>query len=105
MIFWKTVVVKINNILAQKFHNYFLYESFNKPKKNTSINAKIKSSIYKIKELLNKSKRPVLILGGGLRVAKAVNELDKFLKKIKKHKMFKLQLFQDLEKMKSLKMH
>ena len=54
---------------------------FNKPKKNTSINAKIKSSIYKIKELLNKSKRPVLILGGGLRVAKAVNELDKFLKK------------------------
>jgi acetolactate synthase-1/2/3 large subunit len=55
---------------------------FNKPKKNTSINAKIKSSIYKIKELLNKSKRPVLILGGGLRVAKAVNELDKFLKKI-----------------------
>jgi acetolactate synthase-1/2/3 large subunit len=55
---------------------------FNKPKKNTSINAKIKSSIYKIKELLNKSKRPVLSLGGGLRVAKAVNELDKFLKKI-----------------------
>jgi acetolactate synthase-1/2/3 large subunit len=55
---------------------------FKKPKKSTSINTQIKSDIYKIKELLNKSKRPILILGGGLRIAKAVNELEKFLKKI-----------------------
>ena len=54
---------------------------FKKPKKNTSINTNIKSYIYKIKKLLNKCKRPILILGGGLRIAKAVNELDKFLKK------------------------
>ena len=54
---------------------------FKKPKKSTSINNNIKSDIYKIKKLLNKSQRPILILGGGLRIAKAVNELDKFLEK------------------------
>jgi acetolactate synthase-1/2/3 large subunit len=54
---------------------------FKKPKKSTSTNNNIKSDIYKIKKLLNKSQRPILILGGGLRIAKAVNELDKFLEK------------------------
>ena len=56
-------------------------KSFKKPKiKNDNI--KIKNDVYKIQKLLIKSKRPVLILGGGLRMSKAVNELDKFLKKI-----------------------
>ena len=56
-------------------------KSFKKPKiKNNNI--KIKNDVYKIQNLLIKSKRPVLILGGGLRISKAVNELEKFLKKI-----------------------
>jgi acetolactate synthase-1/2/3 large subunit len=56
-------------------------KSFKKPKiKNDNI--KIKNDVHKIQKLLIKSKRPVLILGGGLRMSKAVNELDKFLKKI-----------------------
>jgi len=55
--------------------------TFKKPKiKNNDI--KIKNDVYKIQKLLIKSKRPVLILGGGLRVSRAVNELEKFLKKI-----------------------
>jgi acetolactate synthase-1/2/3 large subunit len=56
-------------------------KSFKKPKiKNNNI--KIKNDVYKIQKLLIKSKRPVLILGGGLRISRAVNELEKFLKKI-----------------------
>ena len=56
-------------------------KSFKKPKiKNNKI--KIKNDAYKIRKLLIKSKRPVLILGGGLRISRAVNELEKFLKKI-----------------------
>ena len=43
---------------------------------------KIKNDINKIKKLLLKSKRPILILGGGIRMSKSINELDKFLKKI-----------------------
>lgn len=56
-------------------------KSFKKPKiKNNNI--KIKNDVYKIQKLLIKSKRPILILGGGLRISRAVNELEKFLKKI-----------------------
>jgi acetolactate synthase-1/2/3 large subunit len=55
--------------------------TFKKPKiKNNDI--KIKNDVYKIQKLLIKSKRPVLILGGGLRMSRAVNEIEKFLKKI-----------------------
>jgi len=53
-------------------------KSFRIPKKRT--NNKIINCIYKIKELLNKSKRPILILGGGVRMSKSINELEKFLK-------------------------
>ena len=56
-------------------------KSFKKPKIKNNI-IKIKNDVYKIQKLLIKSKRPVLILGGGLRISKAVNELEKFLKKI-----------------------
>jgi acetolactate synthase-1/2/3 large subunit len=55
-------------------------KSFRVPKKKT--NNQIINSIYKIKELLNKSKRPILILGGGVRMSKSINELEKFLKNI-----------------------
>ena len=43
---------------------------------------KILNNIYKIKELLEKSKRPILLLGGGIRMSKSMNELEKFLKRI-----------------------
>jgi acetolactate synthase-1/2/3 large subunit len=55
-------------------------KSFKIPRKK--FNHKIIDNIYKIKELLIKSKRPVLILGGGVRMSKSINKLEKFLKKI-----------------------
>jgi len=55
--------------------------SFKKPKMKNS-NIKIKKDVHKIQKLLIKSKRAVLILGGGLRMSRAVNELEKFLNKI-----------------------
>jgi acetolactate synthase-1/2/3 large subunit len=44
-------------------------------------NTKVVSQIYKIKKLLNESKRPIMILGGGIRMSGAENELKRFLKK------------------------
>jgi len=55
-------------------------KSFRAFKKKSS--NKILNNIYKIKELLEKSKRPVLLLGGGIRMSKSMNELEKFLKRI-----------------------
>ena len=53
------------------------------PKKNKNkLNTKLISQINRIRELLLKSKRPVLIFGGGIRMSGAINELEKFLKKI-----------------------
>ena len=51
-------------------------------KKIKSFKIPKKKSIYKIKALLNKSKRPVLLLGGGVRMSKSINLLEKFLKNI-----------------------
>ena len=55
-------------------------KSFSIPKNKSK--HQIVNNIYKIKKLLNKSKRPILILGGGIRISKSINELDKFLKNI-----------------------
>ena len=55
-------------------------KSFKAPKNKS--NRQIINNIYKIQKLLNKSIRPILILGGGIRMSKSINELDKFLKKI-----------------------
>jgi acetolactate synthase-1/2/3 large subunit len=55
-------------------------KSFKVPKNKSS--HQIVNNIYKIKKLLNKSKRPILILGGGIRMSRSINELDKFLKKV-----------------------
>ena len=55
--------------------------TFKKPK-NKDNKIQIKDDVYKIHELLIKSKRPILILGGGVRMSSAVIELEKFLKKI-----------------------
>jgi acetolactate synthase-1/2/3 large subunit len=55
-------------------------QSFKSPKKkNKKI---ILNNIYKVKDLLNKSIRPILVVGGGIRISKSINELEKFLKKI-----------------------
>ena len=55
-------------------------QSFKSPKKkNRKI---ILNNIYKVKDLLNKSIRPILVVGGGIRISKSINELEKFLKKI-----------------------
>ena len=55
-------------------------KSFKAPKNKS--NHQIINNIYKIQKLLNKSRRPILILGGGIRMSKSINELYKFLKKI-----------------------
>jgi acetolactate synthase-1/2/3 large subunit len=55
-------------------------KSFKEPKKK--INHQTINNIYKVKELLNKSKRPILILGGGVRISKSIDQLEKFLKNI-----------------------
>jgi acetolactate synthase I/II/III large subunit len=62
---------KINLSKLRRFRSYKI--------KN---NIKITKEIFKIHKLLINSKRPVLILGGGLRISKALNELEKLLKKI-----------------------
>jgi acetolactate synthase-1/2/3 large subunit len=54
--------------------------SFRRPEvKNNKVI--IESYINKIKKLLLKSERPILIIGGGIRMSKATNELEQFLKK------------------------
>jgi acetolactate synthase-1/2/3 large subunit len=55
-------------------------KSFRAPKKKS--NHKTVNNIYKIKELLNKSKRPILIIGGGVRISKSIDELEKFLNNV-----------------------
>jgi len=55
-------------------------KSFKAPKKK--YNNQIINNIYRIKALLNKSKRPILIIGGGVRMSKSINELERFLKNI-----------------------
>jgi acetolactate synthase-1/2/3 large subunit len=55
-------------------------KSFKKPK--IKKNNKIKVCIKKIQKLLKESERPILIVGGGVRISKALAELHKFLKNI-----------------------
>ena len=57
-------------------------KSFKQPKKKTNKKKNIFNYIYKIKNLLNKSARPILIVGGGIRISNSINELEKFLKNI-----------------------
>ena len=57
-------------------------KSFKQPKKKTNKKKNIFNYIYKIKDLLNKSVRPILIVGGGIRISNSINELEKFLKNI-----------------------
>ena len=61
---------KIN---PQKIKSFLPKVNKNKP------NNKLINQIYKIKELLNQSNRPILILGGGIRMSNAMNEVEKFI--------------------------
>jgi len=60
--------------------NFKKMKSFKIPK--NKLNLRVKNNINKIKKLLDKSKRPILILGAGIRISRSMNELEKFLKKI-----------------------
>ncbi len=57
-------------------------KSFSPKKNKDNLNKKLTDQIYKIKELLNQSSRPILIFGGGIRMSNAINEKEKFIKKI-----------------------
>jgi acetolactate synthase-1/2/3 large subunit len=63
-------------------------EKINPKKIKSFVAPKIKSNkknlyqINKIKFLIKKSKRPILILGGGIRMSKAMHEVEKFIKKV-----------------------
>jgi len=51
------------------------------PKRNYINNGKLLKQINEIISFLKKSKRPVIILGGGIRISKTTKKLRKFLKK------------------------
>ena len=55
-------------------------KSFKTPIKKFSKN--LIQNIQKIKSLLNNSKRPILILGGGVRMSKSMHEIDKFINNV-----------------------
>ena len=74
------VLLDIPMDLQRKTINSNKLKSFTPPKK------KIKLSNIELKPIINKmdrSKKPVIILGGGIKYAKAQNHLKQFLKKLK----------------------
>ena len=52
-------------------------------KKINSKKEKLKKNISKVLAAINKASRPVLLLGGGIKISKSEKKLDIFLKKIK----------------------
>jgi len=74
------VLIDIPMNLQREKINLNKIKSFVAPK--IKFNKKIVYQINKIKFLIEKSKRPILIFGGGIRMSKAMNEVEKFLKKI-----------------------
>jgi len=53
------------------------------PSKKRNNNIKLKNSIKKIIQQISKSSRPVILLGGGIKISKSEKKLDLFLKKLK----------------------
>lgn len=53
------------------------------PSKKRNNNNKLKNSIKKIIQQISKSSRPVILLGGGIKISKSEKKLDLFLKKLK----------------------
>tara|TARA_B100000575_G_scaffold292574_1_gene301364 strand:- start:390 stop:2192 length:1803 start_codon:yes stop_codon:yes gene_type:complete len=74
------VLIDIPMDLQRKIINPNKLKSF-KPKKNKINNKKLSKQINEILSFLKKSKRPVIILGGGIRISKTIKELNLFLKK------------------------
>ena len=74
------VLIDIPMDLQRKLINPNKLRSFKQKKTKTNIK-KLSMQIYKIISFLKKSKRPVIILGGGIRLSKTTKELQIFLKK------------------------
>ena len=74
------VLIDIPMDLQRKLINPNKLKSF-KQKKNKINIKKLSKQIYKIISFFKKSKRPVIILGGGIRLSKTTKELQIFLKK------------------------
>ncbi len=74
------VLIDIPMDLQRKLINPNKLRSFKQKKTKTNIK-KLSKQIYKIISFLKKSKRPVIILGGGIRLSKTTRELQIFLKK------------------------
>lgn len=77
------VLIDIPMNFQKKEINLKKIKSFVPPRQNFINKNKLNKRINKIKELLIKSKRPVLILGGGIRASNSVNNLYKFLNNFK----------------------
>jgi len=58
-------------------------KKFIPPKKLGGKKERLKKDIIKILKEINKASRPVLLLGGGIKISKSEKKLDTFLKKIK----------------------
>ena len=74
------VLIDIPMDLQRKIINPNKLKSF-KPKKINIDNKKLSKQILEIIFFLKKSKRPVIILGGGIRISRTSKELQKFLRK------------------------
>ena len=73
------VVIDVPMDLQKKMVNPNKLKSFIKPKQKNHIK-KLSLKIPKLINLLKKSKRPVLLLGGGIKVSRSANKLSSFLK-------------------------
>jgi len=75
------VLIDIPMNFQREIINSNKLKSFLLPNKKSNDN-KIVNQVCKIKKLLMLSKRPIIILGGGIRMSGAIKELYKFLEKI-----------------------
>ena len=75
------VLIDIPMNFQREIINSNKLKSFLLPNKKLN-NNKIVNQVYEIKKLLMFSKRPIIILGGGIRMSGAIKELYKFLEKI-----------------------
>ncbi len=74
------VVIDLPMDFQKKKINPNKLKSFKPPKKIKKLNL-LNKNIKRLVSLIKKSKRPVILLGGGVKVSKSENKLYKFLKK------------------------
>lgn len=75
------VLIDIPMNFQKAFINPKKLKRFKEPKKKLKIEA-LKKKIFIINKLLKYSKRPVLLVGGGIKISKSQKIFDKFLNKI-----------------------